>query len=325
MNTQNRILRTFRTDDSNLLQFADVIYHTVSQYLTEFTAFDGNIDALFMDNYLAQINAAMHFGTDNQKMYVMAQNTSDVNDKMRECRDAFQFAKYFIEQAFPKNKGAWNDFGYSNYKTARTNHNAMIQFMLDLHISCQKHETKLNNAGFDNARIANISTLANGLQALNISQGQSKGNRSHATSSRVLLLNTVWETCRRLCQAGKTMNSNNYGKHQLYLIPWSGQGSKKKKKTTEYSSTIKSQETQTIDIPKLKPNTLLTIENTGTVPLLFCSAMEKNQPCTAGLQINAGDSQAITFASLFSPGNTDKYLIVSNLTDADDGSFKIES
>ncbi len=312
MTNPNQIIRQFSTDDANLLQFSQTIHTVVQTNLTDFTDFDPEITAAFLIAFLGQITDTQNFSSDNQLIDVLAQNTMDVEDKMKECRDAFQLSKYYIEQTFPNKPGAWNEFGYNDYDTSRRSHEKMIQFMFDLHETCTKFEPLLIAKGFTAPKIANIFTLATELKAINSTQELSKGQRSHAANDRVLLLNTTWETCRRLCNAGKTIYYNNYGQYQYFLLPWGGDGGTPPPPSNEYNGTIVSGATLNIVIPNLLPTTVLTISNTGDFPLRFCSSDMAGLPCPSGLDLNSGDSLAVTLSNLALPGIVPQFLNISN-------------
>lgn len=311
MTNPNQITRTYGTDDATLLQFARTTHANVEANLAEFTAFDPQIAAAFLITYLQQIDDIEAFASDNQLIDVQAQHTMDVEAKMKECRDAFQLSKYFIELAFPNRPGTWSEFGYNDYDSARKSHEKMIQFMLVFVNVCIQYQTELSTVGMLPARVGEIQTLTTQLQALNTTQELSKGSRANATNERILMLNALWNNTKRLCNAGKTLYYNNYGKWQLFLLPWLDGGGTAPA-DNNYFGTIVSGATLNIAIPNLTPNTMLTISNTGGVTLRFCSSTIAGSPCAMGLELVGGAIQTIKLEDLAAGLPNPTFLNVSH-------------
>lgn len=311
MTNPNLNFRAYGTDDASLLQFARTTHANVQDNLAEFSAFDPQIAATFLITFLQQIDDVEAYSSDNQLIDIQAQATVAVETKMKECRDEFQLAKYFIELAFPKNAAAWNEFGYNDYEASRRSHDKMIQFMLDFTESCIKYQSQLTTVGFLPTKTGYIQSLTSELQALNTAQEQTKGSRGFATNERVNLLNTVWETTRRLCNAGKTLYYNNYGKWQLFLLPWGGEGSPNAPNNT-FTGSIGSGATLNIAILNLSPTSMLTLSNTGGVSLRFCSSTIAGSPCAIGLELVGGQIETIKLEDLVAGLPNPTFLNISH-------------
>jgi len=325
MSNTIKILRAFNTDDANLIQFSRTTKINLENNLAAFTAFDADFDAAFITAYETAINNAEGFNSDNQLIDVQVQATLDLEEKMKECRDYYQNMKYFIEKAFPGKPGTWAEFGYNDYERVRNRSTSFIQFMHDLFEVSTKYEAIMVAAGFDAPRIAAIKTLTDELRAAKSLQEQSKGTRSTAANDRIILLNDLWEITHRICMAGKAVFYQDYGRYQLFLLPWNS-GSSSAEEEVSYDGIIHSQETLNIAIPNLQPDTVLVISNTGTEPLTFCGSNVSAMACPGGFIVNPSDSQSVTFASISNDPATAVFLNVSHTIappSSPDGSYEV--
>lgn len=326
MSTPKKILRNSGTTDSQMLEFARIVhgYHVTD--LADFTAFDPDFDAAWATDFLTAIDDAENFSSDNQLIDVVAQLTLDVEAKMKECRDFFQGMKYFIEKAFPNKPGTWNEFGYNDYQRSRQVQARMIQFMLDLHESATKYTAQLTAANFDGAKITQIQTLAQELQTLNTQQESAKGGRSTASNDRVILLNHAWAMTQTVRSAAKVMYMNNWGKWQLYLLPWGGEGNPAQP-SEEIVGTISHGSTIVIAVPDLVATSVLTLTNTGTTSLRFCGSEVAGVDCGVdGVVLANGDSTAVALQDIAPVGSNPAFLNLSHTVDAPgspDGEYSV--
>ncbi len=309
-----------------MFEFSRLVHGYLVTDLADFTAFDPDLDAAWAANYLTTIDNAESFSSDNQLIDVQAQLTLDVEAKMKECRDFFQGMKYFIEKAFPNKPGTWNEFGYNDYQRSRQVQSRMIQFMLDLYESATKYTTQLTAANFDAAKITQIQTLAQELQTLNTQQESAKGGRSTASNDRVILLNQVWEMTQTVRSAAKVMYMNNWGKWQLYLLPWGGEG-QPPIESEEIVGTVAYGNTLNIAVPSLSASSVLTLTNTGPTSLRFCGSEVAGMDCGAdGVILIAGDSTAINLQDIAPVGSNPSFLNVSHTVDtpgSPDGEYSV--
>jgi hypothetical protein len=306
-----KISRLFSASDAQMLEFARVVHGYNVTDLADFTAFDPDFDATWAASLLTAISNAENFSSDNQLIDVLAQLTLDVEAKMKECRQFFQGMKFFIEKAFPKKPGTWDEFGYNDYGRSRSNQARMIQFMLDLHESATKYATQLDNANFGATRIAEIATLAQELQTLNTQQESAKGGRSTASNDRVIMLNHAWAMTQTVRKAAKVIYMNNWGKWQLYNIPWGGEG-QPPQQPEEIVGTVPYGVTLGVLIPSMQPNSVLTITNIGQTVMQFCGSDIAGNPCPGGIVLAAGDSVAVNIQDITQPGITPTLINVMN-------------
>lgn len=312
MSTPLQLLRTYNTTDAQMLSFSRVVHANYTTDLANFTAFDADLDAGVGIDLLTAIDAAEDFSSDAQLIDVVAQATLDLEAKMKECRDFFQGMKYFIEKAFPNKPGTWNEFGYNDYRDSRNVQTRMIQFMFDLHETATKYSNALTGVNLPGVQITLIQTLATQLQTLNTAQEKLKGARFTASNDRVILLNDCWGKVQNIRNAAKTLYANNWGKWQLYLLPWGGEG-QPPTQPEEITGTVPYNETVNIVVPDLLPESVLTLTNIGAVALRFCGGEVSDVDCGVdGVVLNTGDSQAVALQDIAPVGSTPAFLNVSN-------------
>jgi len=216
----NMLKRQYRTTDSKMLVFAAVIHGHLEEYLADFAAFDADFTQQYVDDYAALIEQARNFDTDNQLIDVMAQATVEMKRQMKICGLFFQQMKFFVVKAFGNNAGMLVEFGFKDFNKAMRSPERLSQFMFDLHDTATRHQTTLVNAGFSVAKIAEILTLANDLKGVKTMQTASKGTRVSSTNERRKLYNQVYATITFVCTAGKHIYHDNYGRFQMFLLPW---------------------------------------------------------------------------------------------------------
>lgn len=322
-----KLVRQFSGSDSQMLEFARVIHTHFTTDIADFTAFDADLDATYAGNFLTAIDNAENFSSDYQLIDALAQLSLDVEAEMTKCRKLYQGMKYFIEKAFPNRPGTWNEFGYNDYDRARKKQSEMIQFMLDLHESATKYATELDSAGFDASKVAEIQTYAQALQNANLAQEQAKGSRANLSEARIILLNSAWGMLQNIRKAAKVIYMDNWGKWQLYLLPWGGANEPPPTQPTEFTGVVGQGLTVVVAIPDLQPSTVLVLANTGPVPLRFCASIVSGADCGSdGVVVDPNDSLSIMFQDLAAQGVTPQYLNVSHTIagqGSPDGEFEI--
>lgn len=324
MATPQKLSRTYGTSDANMLSFAHLIQENLTTDLADFTAFDADFTPVYATDFLTAITAAQSFSSDEQLLGQQVQKTLDLAAEMAACRDYVQMMKYFVEKAFGDSGGRVEEFRLNTYGALRKHQNNLIQFMFDLYETATKYSAELTAVGFDGAKISAIETHANALQAANSAQEHAKGSRSSASDERVALLNAAWDTVRQVRAAAKIMYRHDWGKWQLYDIPWLGAPPQPE---NAISGFITYGTTLTIPVPDLTANTVLELHNTGDVPLKFCGSETAGMACgAAGLVIQPTDSVSVILQDIAAAGSTPTVLNVSHTVVSDpapDGRYSV--
>ncbi len=217
------IRRKFNVSYGYALQYAKDMQILFAADLPVFTAFDGDLDSDFSDDWLVDITAAGAIVSDESVVDAQTTLTTLVNRAMKDCRDYFQEVKYFALKAFTTQEDATklNELGFDNYGDARASQTLMLQFMTDLHVAANKFAVELAAVGFDAAAITQIETLKTALDTANKNQNNFINNRPVVTTDRVSTYNKMWETVTLVARAAKIVFRNNPAKYNQYLLPGS--------------------------------------------------------------------------------------------------------
>lgn len=220
MSTQPQpVKRDYEVADAYQIEFAKDTHENVNGTLADFTAFDPEIDAVFLAAFLTAIAEAEAVPSDEQVEAVISQMTVEVENAMAACRKKFQDSKYFIEKTFPNNEEKWKEFGYKNYLKARDIQPKMIEFMKDFYGAATKYSALLNTVNYTPVMIAEIETLTNNLDQKNKDQNNYINGRPGITKERIIKHNAVWAITVKLCAAGKIIYYNDYANYKKYLLP----------------------------------------------------------------------------------------------------------
>jgi hypothetical protein len=95
----------------------------------------------------------------------------------------------------------------------------MIQFMKNFHKVATKYKVQLAAKGYPQAKVDEIKTLGDALDAANTDQEVFIGTQPVATQERNIAYNDVWDIMVNVCTAGKNIFRQNFAKYQLYLLP----------------------------------------------------------------------------------------------------------
>ncbi|QQS28458.1 MAG: hypothetical protein IPM47_16590 [Sphingobacteriales bacterium] len=320
MATPNDKTRDFGGADADMLEAARVTHgHFVEDY-DEMIAFDETLEDPFADNFLAAIDAAQLLTVDNVVIDQQAEKTQTVEDAMKKGRNGFQALKYFIELAFPNNQAKWNQFGYNDYEEQSRSQAKFIQFLYMVHQRAVENQAALNAVGCTNVRIAGIKTLADNIQVFNLDQELFIDDRPVGTETRILALNSIWATVRRIRRAGKIIwgEADNFGKYQRYLGESAPSSGNPLTGNVPASSVIK------ILSGGFTATTAYKLENTGGTSLRFGLCQTDTEvPAETGITLAAGTEQNITVAMLGEFDETHIFINVLNLSSEAAGSYKV--
>ena len=217
------VKRKFNVSYGYALEYAKDMQLLFVHDLADFTAFDGDLDADFAEDWLADITAAGAIVSDESVLNEQITFTASVNRAMKNCRNYYQEVKYFAHKAFPEPEDAAKlyELGFENYGKARASQTLMLQFMNDLFVSANKYAVELAAVGFDAAKIAQIDTLKTALETANINQNNFINNRPVMTTGRVSAYNKVWDSVTLVARAAKIVYRLNPEKYNQYLLPGS--------------------------------------------------------------------------------------------------------
>ncbi len=218
MSKPKKITKNYNKTDEKMHEEANVKLNALKTDIAEFAAFDPKFTNEYVDIFTTKINSAQNAVTDNVLIDQLAGKTLAVETKMDSCRTKYRSVKYFVETAFKNNRAVQNEFGFNDYKEARSSQTKMISFIKQLGISAKRHQAELISAGMTEESINEIETLGNELDLANEHQEDFKKERTVLTQSRVILNNEVYDMVKEIARAGKIIFANNPAKYAIYVL-----------------------------------------------------------------------------------------------------------
>ena len=205
-----------------MIQEATTTHQLFVADMADFTAFDSNFTPAYAADWLADINTAQAFPTDELYRDQIQVRTQSVQDSMQACRAKYIELKYFVQKAFTNNKAVQQEFGLDDYTNARKSDIKLQEFSIRMHQIATKYSAALIAVGYTAPQIAAILTLANALGVDNIDQEVYIKEQLTTTQNRKEIMNAVYEKRTLVAQAAKIVYASNFAKYQQYLLPNSG-------------------------------------------------------------------------------------------------------
>ena len=226
---KDRIKRLYSVTDAKMCESAGVTYKFLEQDIAQFTAFNNNMNAAYLVEYSAAIQAAEVVVRDTSVKGEQAVKTETVEKVMEKARKKFKHVKFFVEKAFENSPGAQHEFGLYDYLKVRLNTTKMIGFLDLMHTVCVTHSAPLIAAGFSAAGIAEIETIMHELSASSLQQHAAKKERPVLTDERIITLNKCYSIMAQVNAAAQLVFSDDFAKQKQYRF----YEKRKKKKISE--------------------------------------------------------------------------------------------
>lgn len=213
-------IRIYNGSDADMIEASRVMHGLFQEDLSAFTNFDPVFSADFAAIWLSKINIASGIVNDIQPLGELSNLTRLVEEKLEECREYFQYVKYFIEKAFPGQSEMWTQFGLNDYMASRKSETKMIQLLGILYKGMIRYQTELNAVGLSKTKIEQASELQTQLTSVNFDQEIAKKKRPTLTQERITALNDCFEYMQKVSRAGKIIFAKDYAKYNQYLLPY---------------------------------------------------------------------------------------------------------
>ena len=206
--------------DQLLLAKVKLNYYTTD--VLDFQAYNAvRFTATWHIDWQAAIDAAEAFISDEDVIDQSTTIAMEVETLMQQARKLYQkYIKPFVEDAFEKDEGKKNLFGFDDYAESVTTASRMVIFLKKLHAQCLAHQSALIAVGLDATKIADIDTLHNDLQTKMIAQASFQGTRMSSAQDRKAVYATMNEFTHQTCRTGKIIyKDENEAKYRMYLLP----------------------------------------------------------------------------------------------------------
>lgn len=190
-------------------------------YLTDaatFAALNPELGGTFGADWLAAIEAADKAPNVDVRRGTLSEDTAVVGSEMERARRMAQSVFYYVEQAFPKNKGRLTQYGKDRYRKA-SNDPEEMRLLLDMAAeAAERDKVALDAKGFKAGQLAELKALADGLDTVDTKQEIQKGTNQEGTSSYVQVQNAAFGYAQQLNKAAKRVFPDNATRRQLYRL-----------------------------------------------------------------------------------------------------------
>lgn len=210
--------RIFRLIDAEAVQTAKNLHSTATADLTNLSAFDNSIDALFMDEWEAMIDAAEALIPDYQAVAILNQKTEEVEQCHAQCIIAVRDLRYHAGKAFTKKSKEWILFNFKGLAKARTSPSRLAVYLQVLYIVADGLRTELTNKGMKPAQIEALKDTGQALFLADVQQEHQKHIRLQQTFVRVTTMNHLWGYCQQVHKAGQIVFAENAAKFSTYAL-----------------------------------------------------------------------------------------------------------
>lgn len=190
-------------------------------YLTDaaaFTALNPELGGTFGADWLKAIEEADKAPNVDVRRGTLSEDTAVVGDGMERARRMAQSVFYYVEQAFPRNKGRLSQYGKDRYAKAAKDPEEM-RLLLDMAAeAAERDKAELAAKGFQAGQLAELKALADELDRVDTKQEMQKGSNQEGTGGYVRVQNVAFGYGQRLNKAAKYAFADNATRRQLYRL-----------------------------------------------------------------------------------------------------------
>ena len=190
-------------------------------YLTDaaaFAAVNPELGGTFGADWLKAIEVADKAPNVDVRRGTLSEDTAVVGSEMERARRMAQSVFYYVEQAFPKNKGRLTQYGKDRYRKA-SNDPEEMRLLLDMASEAAERDKKeLEAKGFKAGQLAELKALADELDRVDTKQEMQKGTNQEDTGGYVRTQNAAFGFGQQLNKAAKRVFPDNVTRRQLYRL-----------------------------------------------------------------------------------------------------------
>jgi len=199
--------KTNEMDDAQLAETCETVIVFFNQHLAEFTAFDLTLNAAFALNWQQQIDNFINQDSDYLLSAQLQQQTVLVAQAHTQVKAYVNDYKYFVSRAFTRQSRRHLEFGFTAAQS--TNVPVAYSACLTLLRVAQDYTTQLTAAGAPAALPANLQNALTQLMNAETGQEYAKRLRIRATTQRIQMFNTLYDTHQRVKRAAEIVFRNN--------------------------------------------------------------------------------------------------------------------
>jgi hypothetical protein len=211
------ITRSYSGSDTFMLEKSEELQIQFLLDVADFTAYDEELDVDFGNDWLAAIDAAVNFESDDLVLSQQEGKTATVLSGMQACSESYMDIIYFAEKAFKNDRAKLREFGQgAKYRKATKSQPRMVEFMKELFDVATKYSAQLTAKGCPPLTIAAIETVGNAYRDSNNTQNLYIDNRPVLSQERVILLNAAHAPMAQVVSAAERVYRNDFAKRTFY-------------------------------------------------------------------------------------------------------------
>lgn len=297
--------RVFKGSAHNMIDKIAKVLYVFGKHLSDFTAYDPQLNAAFRDAWQeAWLDAAHRLPNKGVEETVFADNllTEESEQSLAKCRAKYLQVKYFAGRAFPNNKAVLKEFGAGAYSKVCTSRLRMVGFMEALHGVAEKYKVQLTVAGLSQPQIDEINTLATELRNKNTAQQLKKKERPTETRNRIEALNTFYAYGQRVVEAARFIYRDNEILRKEFVLAQRHHP----KNTTQWVN-IGASDTRKLTLVSLVKKVKSTLTNNSSEDIEYWHADRINETPSLTKHLGAGET-----INVESPQPAKKFLVIKN-------------
>lgn len=211
--------RQFPHTDADMLAASSAYRLLATDHLAELEAFDPELNATFLNDWNAAIDAAIDLPTDESTMDVMQGFTNEVNTRHEACMEAMRDLRYYASKAFAKSGWQWAFLNFNALNKARHSTSRTVVYLMTVHRVATALSAPLLAKGMLPAQIDALQTTAQALLVADIDQEHHKHERLMLTRKRVQTMNLAWSFCQQVNRASKSVFADQPVLLQVFELP----------------------------------------------------------------------------------------------------------
>lgn len=220
-NKNKKTARPYPFSDAEAIQVCHVTHGMLAEDLTVFNDFEKRIDATFLTNWTAAIQAAIDFPQDGSfeaDLELLKQNRDNA---MGLALIHYARLMYFVRQAYPGNKEMHVVFGLGQLAKVRANGSKLSKFLGVVLENVNKHIAELTapEVDYKPAQLAALTDKMTELQTAQRLYSAKRIEQRATTKERISLLRAMWEYQILVGKVAKIIFFDNYAKYKNYLLP----------------------------------------------------------------------------------------------------------
>lgn len=255
---------------AEFVKWTKSVYMHLSNSLIDFINFDA---VRFNTSYLTDFSNAITIcqdTLDNETLIdLQSARTINVEKAMAMLRDNYRDLRYFVKKVFPNNEARQNAYGFDSYGEAAYNDAELAKFVRQLLMLLAIDQMLFTAQGWTQTHTDNLTTNLKDLDLTVAQKALGSSGNLISTADRTVLFDALWQFTADTREAAHRVYKNDPVRLSLYLIPV--------RRSSSSDANI-STTTARIALSNILADTLLSVNNIGTVPIMIWVGSNVSDP-----------------------------------------------